>query len=72
MSDLKQILRDRGIRQKAVAERLGVSEATVSQWLGEQGRVPAEQARAIADKFGIEPELIRPDLWPAPAATEAA
>lgn len=67
--DLKAAIRDRGLRQKAVAERLGVSEATMSQWAaalatGSHQRVPAERARQLADALEIEPGLIRPDLWP--------
>lgn len=72
MTDLKAILRDRGVRQKELAVFLGVSEATVSLWVaalrdGQNRRVPAESARKLADLLKIEPGRIRPDLWPLPA-----
>ena len=76
MTDLKAILRDRGMRQKEAAALLGVSEATVSTWMtalrqGENRRVPAESARKLADLLKIEPGQIRPDLWPLLAAKPA-
>ena len=66
--DLKAILRERGLTQRAVAEALHVSDATVSFWSaalreGNHRRVPAEQARALADLLDMEPSVIRPDLW---------
>jgi DNA-binding transcriptional regulator YdaS (Cro superfamily) len=70
MTDLKPILRERGLRQKAVAQAIGVSEATVSSWVaalasGNHERVPAEKAKRLASMLGVAPSVIRPDLWPA-------
>lgn len=66
--DLKAILRERGLTQRAVAEALSVSDPTVSLWAsalreGQYRRVPAEHARALADLLQIEPSILRPDLW---------
>lgn len=74
--DIKQLLRERGLTQKAVAERLAVSEPTVSAWAsalaeGRHARVPVEKARPLADVLGISESLVRPDIWP-PAKAEAA
>lgn len=71
-SDIKATLRDRGLRQKDVARHLSVSEATVCLWLSGQQRVPAERAKALAEMLGVEPGMIRPDLWPAPVAQAEA
>lgn len=66
--DLKTRIRERGFRQKGLADLLGVSEPTISQWVsalsqGNYQRVPAEGARALADALEISPAAIRPDLW---------
>lgn len=68
--DIKARLRERGLRQKEVAARLGVSEPTMSAWIkavkvGEHTRIPAEQARPLAKLLEVPPGDIRPDLWPA-------
>jgi len=77
MIDLKQILRERGLRQKHAAASIGVSEATVSMWIaalkrGDHQRVPAEQAKRLAELLAMEPGVIRPDLWPPAAPAPAA
>lgn len=68
--DIKQTLRERGMKQREVATRLGVSDATVSLWAaalreGRHERVPATKARPLAEALGVEPSAIRPDLWQA-------
>lgn len=73
--DLKRTLRERGLAQKEIAATLGVSEAAVSVWgaalrAGNHQRVPAERARALADLLGVDPHVIRPDLWRCPEAAE--
>lgn len=70
-SDIKATLRERGLKQRDIATQLGVSEATVSQWFsalrdGKHQRIPAEKARPLARALGVEPTVIRPDLWPQP------
>jgi transcriptional regulator with XRE-family HTH domain len=75
--DIKATLRERGLRQKEIAARLGVSEPTFSVWAkamreGQHARVPAEKAKRLADALGVPFATIRPDLFvtaepPAPA-----
>lgn len=71
--DIRVTLRDRGLKQKDVADRLAVSAATVSEWgralrEGNHQRVPAEKAKQLADLLGVTPSMVRPDLWQAEAA----
>ena len=67
-TDLKALLRERGLKQRQLAVSLGVSEATISQWLaairsGQHKRIPAEQAKPLAKALGLRPRQIRPDLF---------
>jgi transcriptional regulator with XRE-family HTH domain len=71
--DIKAILRERGLRQKDIAEAMGVSAATVSEWIaalgqGQHRRVPAERSRELATALSVPVSRIRPDLFGAPAA----
>lgn len=73
--DIKARLRERGLQQRQIAVKLGVSDATVSLWgaalrEGRHQRVPAEKARSLAELLDVPPGIIRPDLWP--AVSEAA
>lgn len=58
----------------AVAERIGISVQTVSQW----DRVPAEHCLALEAAFGVSREVLRPDIYgegpshPLERRTEAA
>ncbi len=66
--DLKAILASKKIRQRALAEALGLSEAAVSAYCaahkaGRYDKLPAERAVAIAKFLKVPRSAIRPDLW---------
>lgn len=65
------------IRRSELAERLGVSKAAISQWLGEGGLPPPDRCPAIerATDGRMTCEALRPDInwqrvpdpaWPHP------
>lgn len=56
--DLRQQLKDSGLRQRDVAERLGVSEATVSKWLSRKQAVPSSMVLPLAAALGISGEAL--------------
>lgn len=67
-TDIKARMRERGIQQRDLARQLGVSDATVSQWLqalreGRHKRVPAERVTDLALALDVPRSVIRPDLW---------
>jgi DNA-binding transcriptional regulator YdaS (Cro superfamily) len=59
--DLRAALRSSGLKQRAVADALGVSEPTVSIWAS--SRIPAERVRPLAALLRVDPSDIRPDLF---------
>lgn len=67
MSDIQEILgRERGMKSK-VARALEITPGAVSQWK----QVSAEHAVVIERECGIPRHVLRPDLWEAPAETQA-
>jgi len=59
--------------QKALAERLGVTQSTVWYWLARSKRgVPAEYVMPIEVETGISRHLLRPDIFPDPKGRAAA
>jgi transcriptional regulator with XRE-family HTH domain len=54
---LMDLMEGTGVTQAQVANRLGVSQGTVSAWVN--GAVPQPRtARALADSFGVTPEWL--------------
>lgn len=47
--DLKQRIRDRGLKQREVAARLGASESAVSLWLSRSADIPTRFIQPLAD-----------------------
>ena len=45
--DLMILLYDRGVSQRELADRLGVTESAVSQWVRRKGPIPLERARQV-------------------------
>ena len=45
--DLMILLYDRGVSQRELADRLGVTESAVSQWVRRKGPIPPERARQV-------------------------
>lgn len=56
----------RGTRQR-VARELKITHGAVSQW----ARVPAERVLIVERITGIPRHLLRPDIYPNPAAGDA-
>lgn len=52
--------------QRKLAEFLKLYPSTLSQWK----TIPAEHVRKVAEFTGIEPALLRPDLYEGMAAAE--
>lgn len=50
--------------QQQMATELGVSQATVCQWLQRNKVLPAERVLAAEAATGISRHLLRPDLYP--------
>lgn len=69
--DLRQQLKASGVRQRDVAERLGVSEATVSKWLSRKQAVPASMVMPLASALGLSGEAVLAAVT-APPSAEAA
>lgn len=59
---LQKLLEEKGIRQSALARRLGVNKSTVALWT--LRRVPAERVIEIERETGIHRCELRPDIYP--------
>lgn len=55
MLSLRKIAKGRGLRQKDVAERLAMSEATVSKWFNRGATIPTQFIAPLAEMLGLEP-----------------
>lgn len=55
--------------QEALAERIGTRQQTVSWWLNESGKVPAEFVLKVeaATNREVTRHQLRPDIYPAEA-----
>lgn len=53
----------------AFASHFGIDKSTALRW---QFRVPAERALAVSEVTGIPLHELRPDVFPAPQAEDAA
>ncbi len=52
MTPLKQAIVDKGLRQKWLAEQLGITEDALSRWVTGQGEPGAEIAQRLAKLLG--------------------
>lgn len=48
----------RGLRQRAVAEALGVSEPTVSKWTNRAADIPTRHIGPLAELLGVTGEAV--------------
>jgi len=70
--DLRQQLKASGVRQRDVAELLGVSEATVSKWLSRKQSVPAAMVLPLARVLGLSGEDVLAAVTTPARTAEAA
>lgn len=61
-------VRAKFLTQQHMADELGVSQASVCQWLRNRKVLSAESVLAVETATGVSRHLLRPDLWPAPNA----
>jgi len=66
--DIRAILRDHGITQSALAERIGVRQSTVSRWLNGQTPDPAAQERLESMRAGRGAPQLPPPRPPSNAS----
>ena len=50
---LQALIRNAGLKQREVADALGVHESTVSQWHGRWRSIPAQYTAVLANKLGV-------------------
>lgn len=63
-TDLRTLLKTKGLNLGKLADAVGVDKATVTRWA--QRRVPAERVIGIERATGISRCDLRPDLYPPP------
>ena len=56
MAPVKAALKERGFNQRYIAEKLNVSEPTVSKWLSGRQSMSYEQFRSVAALIGAKPK----------------
>lgn len=56
--NLKQLIRDSGIEQKEIAEKVGVSTSTVSDWVNGRTYPRVDAMQRLARLFGTSTELL--------------
>jgi transcriptional regulator with XRE-family HTH domain len=58
MSILKQLIQTKGYKQKWLAQKLGVSEVTVSNWVSGKTIPKEEHLKKLCDILEINPEIL--------------
>ena len=61
-SGLIEALRERGLTQRDLAARAGVSAGAVSRWCSRQRAVPVKTATLLHRELGIPLSVLRPDI----------
>lgn len=56
--NLKDACREKNLRQRDIAESLGVSEPTISKWFQRQADIPVRYIKPLAVLLGVEPSVI--------------
>ena len=72
MTDLRQFVRARGVRQADIAAALNISEGTISKWLTRRHAVPSWALRPLSDLLGVTVEELLPQHTAASESREAA
>jgi len=68
-STLQQYRDANKISLAAFASKFGINKSTAMRW---QKRVPADRVQDVSDITGIPPHELRPDVFRAPQAEDAA
>lgn len=65
---LETYMRDNGITQIAMAEKLGVHQSLISQWIKGARPIAPKKAKAIEEATGglVKRHELRPDIYDAP------
>ncbi|MFA5713495.1 MAG: helix-turn-helix transcriptional regulator [Bacteroidales bacterium] len=58
MSLLKQLIQSKGIKQKWLAQKLGVSEVTISNWVGAKTIPNEENLKKLSEIMDISIETL--------------
>jgi transcriptional regulator with XRE-family HTH domain len=61
---LQKLMVDRGVRSKELAELLGVTASTISEWRGGTNPPTDNNIKALSQFFGVTEERIRTELRP--------
>lgn len=59
MTKLKDLIEARGLKNKWVAQQIGVAEETFSRWVNGHVAVPDDKLQPLADLLHCSPEQIR-------------
>ena len=60
---IKYLLEEKGIKQKELAEKIGVHEVTVSRYINGNHTPPAEIIKKIAEALGVTSDYLLSDDW---------
>ena len=69
---LHRTIRAKGMTQDAAAQSMGANQAVFSRWCRGERLIPATQAVKLGQALDIPLHELRPDLWAAPQASDAA
>jgi transcriptional regulator with XRE-family HTH domain len=59
ITELIAVLKSQGIKQKILAERIGVTEAAISAWRSGRRNITDQSIKAICREFNVNEEWIR-------------
>jgi transcriptional regulator with XRE-family HTH domain len=62
MDELLAWLSSNGVTQADLAERLGLTQGAISQWVSKH-EVPLRRVREVSDATGIPVQRLRPDFF---------
>ncbi len=68
MNNIREIIKEKGLRSKWVAEQLGVAESDLSNYKSENRKVPQDKIVKLARICGVSvkdlfPEVIRKTIY---------
>lgn len=63
-TNLLDLIQRADLRRIDVAEQMGVGKSLITRWC--QTGVPPKRCVAVAKLLGVDPHVLRPDIFPAP------